>query len=737
MLSDMAVHPDLEAEQAHINHAYRRLDAMRANAEAMLREAFAQGAGTHQALTERDVIVRTSLSRLEQLQLGREALVFGRIDQAADNGNRPEAFHIGRLAVSDEDQEPLVVDWRAPVAEPFYRATGRHPMGLVRRRHFLTDGRVVTGIEDEVFSPDGGTGDEHALAGPGALLAALERSRSGHMRDIVATVQREQDEIIRAPLAGVLVVQGGPGTGKTAMALHRAAYLLYTHRFPLERQGVLVVGPNPLFLRYIEHVLPSLGESGADMTTVSGLVLDATVSGADRREAARGKGDPRMVQVIRRAVQDRQRPPPHDLTVGFGPPTLRMTAAESAALVASVRRRPGSHNARRRQVEALLFRRLHASYEQAEERIRRTGLRAARDDDPELDELAPSEAVTPADLARDLRRHPDVVEALHRMWPVLSPQQLLHDLFGAPPLIALAGRRLLSEAELALLERPRSAALSDVPWTDADMPLLDEARAVLGTVRRRPAAPRDDGGENGRSPDDLRTYGHIVVDEAQDLSPMQLRMLSRRSLSGSMTIVGDVGQATGHWAPASWNDVLAHLPTRRGRKVVELTVNYRTPVEIMDVAGRVLAAAAPGMRPPDSVRSSGEEPVFVRADDGTGLGEAVAGAVRDELHELGSGTIAVICAPSHVAALEAGLDAAGIEYGEPNRTGLDAQVTLVPVDVVKGLEFDGVVVVEPARITGESPQGLRALYVALTRATHRLAVVHAEPLPAALTASGS
>ena len=213
---------------------------------------------------------------------------------------------------------------------------------------------------------------------------------------------------------------------------------------------------------------------------------------------------------------------------------------------------------------------------------------------------------------------------------------------------------------------------------------------------------------------------------------MQLRMLSRRSLSGSMTIVGDVGQATGHWAPESWNDVLAHLPHRRGEKVVELTVNYRTPVEIMELAGRVLAAAAPGMRPPDSVRSTGDEPVLSRAADGISIGDAVAGAVRDELDQLGGGTIAVICAPSHVPALESGLDAAGIDYGEPNRTGLDAQVTLVPVDVVKGLEFDGVVVVEPTRIAGESPQGLRALYVALTRATRRLAVVHAEPLPPAL-----
>src|SRR4051794_10574453 len=249
------------------------------------------------------------------------------------------------------------------------------------------------------------------------------------------------------------------------------------------------------------------------------------------------------------------------------------------------------------------------------------------------------------------------------MWPVLSPQELLHDLFGAPPLLALAGRRLLSDHESALLHRPRSASLDTVPWTDADMALLDEARSILGptTARRRPAPSGPEG--NGSSPEEVRTYGHIVVDEAQDLSPMQLRMLGRRSLSGSMTIVGDVGQATGHWAPSSWDDVLAHLPTRRGKKIVELTVNYRTPIEIMELAGRVLSAAAPGLRPPDSVRSSGEQPAVVRAQDPTGLGEAVAGAVRAELAQLGEGTIAVICAPSHIERLEARLSAAGIDYG--------------------------------------------------------------------------
>src|SRR3954454_13216034 len=330
-------HPDLAAEQEFIEHAYRCLEISRDAAWRMRNLHEGTLGGTFQARYERDVFDEAVVNRLTQLDLGNAALVFGRIDRMAETPDGLEAFHIGRLAIADEESEPVVVDWRAPIAEPFYRATGREPMGLVRRRHFLTEGRQVTAIEDELFgegAAEAGADTRLALrmAGPGALLAALERTRSGHMRDIVATVQREQDEIIRAPLAGVLVVQGGPGTGKTAVALHRAAYLLYTHRFPLERQGVLVIGPNPLFLRYIEHVLPSLGESGVDMTTVSGLVADAHVRGQDNQPTARLKGDPRMVRFVRRAVQDRQRPLRYDLTVGFGPHTLRVTGGESAGL---------------------------------------------------------------------------------------------------------------------------------------------------------------------------------------------------------------------------------------------------------------------------------------------------------------------------------------------------------------------------------------------------------------------
>src|SRR5664280_273949 len=346
-MSGGGVESELQAEQEFVDMAYGRLDAMRSDANSMLEGVLDLGrGGTFQSRTERDVIVRTSLARLEQLDIGDQALTFGRIDRVEEDrdagGGAPpapapdgsstapvatETFHIGRLAIHSADHEPLVVDWRAPVAEPFYRATGRDPQGLVLRRHLALQGRRVVGVEDERFSigglngepsiPNLGSSDENAgelilgdvpIGGPAALLAALDRSRSGHMTDIVSTIQREQDEIIRSPLSGVMVVQGGPGTGKTAVALHRAAYLLYTHRFPLERQGVLVVGPNPLFLRYIEQVLPSLGETGVTLSTVSGLVPEVRIRENGPAEVARLKGDARMAAVVARAVRTRQRP---------------------------------------------------------------------------------------------------------------------------------------------------------------------------------------------------------------------------------------------------------------------------------------------------------------------------------------------------------------------------------------------------------------------------------------------
>ena len=734
----MASHQDLQAEQAHIDRAYDRVAALRAAASELLETVLRQRGGTPGSLAERDVIVRTTLLRLEQLDVGRESLCFGRIDRTDG-----EAFHIGRLAVSAEDQEPLVVDWRAPVAEPFYRATGVDTMGLVRRRHFATEGRRLLGIEDEVFgvldatdapSPNGSEdGGEAAgplvAATPGTLLTALERARSGRMRDIVATVQKEQDEVIRADLGGVLVVQGGPGTGKTAVALHRAAYLLYTHRFPLERQGVLVVGPNPLFLRYIEQVLPSLGENGVVLSTISGLVPDARVRADDTPLAATVKSDPRMVEFVADAVADRQRPLRKNLEVGFEGFLLRVPVVATVRMVEAVQRRPGTHNARRRQIESLLSRQLHQQYRQAAGRRMAAGLGGPKDDielegggtDEEWRDNLTSGEVSEAELWSMLRELPVVDEALDRMWPVLTPEELLHDLFGAPALIRLAARGRLSEEEQAALARPRSDDLDRIPWTANDLALLDEARVLLGP--RRPNARR--GGE-------IRQYGHIVVDEAQDLTPMQLRMLARRSLSGSMTVAGDIAQATGPRALTDWVEVTSYLPDQKPARVVELSVNYRTPAEVMDLASKVLAVTAPHLRPPVSARSTGEQPVSeqVAADR---LVARVAALAASEAAAVAPGTVAVVVVPSMEAEVEEALAAAGTRFSSAERDGMDADVTVITVGTVKGLEFDAVVVVEPARVVAESSQGLRALYVAMTRATRRLTLVHAEALPAVLT----
>ena len=706
-------HPDLADEQAYIDRAY---DCLRVSREAAWRLRDLNEAdlgGTFQARFERNAFDEALLKRLADLDLGDASLVFGRIDRSAESPDAVESFHIGRLAVADEDREPVVVDWRAPVAEPFYRATGRNAMGLLRRRHFAVEGPRLLGIEDELFG-DGHLGVGHdegldgspttgaePLRGYSTLLAALERGRTGTLGDIVATIQAEQDEIIRSPQHGVLVVQGGPGTGKTVVALHRAAYLLYTHRFPLEDQGVLVIGPNRVFLRYIERVLPSLGEAGVEQVVLSDLVPGVQFlrpddrSGADTPTGARLKGDVRMSDVIDQAIADRERPLRDELVIPYRTGYVRLRVEESARIVKAARRRFRRHNSGRKFVENEVWSALAASYH-----------------DPEIG---------PHHVKDTLRGTPEMREALDRMWPTLTPAQLLHDLFGSKALLKLAARGVLDESEALALFRPRSESVQDVRWTPADVALLDDARDVLG--------PKP--GRNGKidDADEIRTYGHIVIDEVQDLTPMQLKMATRRSLNGAMTIVGDLAQATGPLAPHDWDEVLAHLPDRKPSRVIGLSVGYRIPGQIMELANRVMAVATPSLRSPESVRLGDAEPLIARAGSIGGLGAEVAAQVTALTSDLPRASLGVIAPDSMIDDLSEHLTAAGVNHGTATRTGLDDGVTLVPVSVVKGLELDAVVVVEPARIVSDYEHGMRSLYVALTRPTQRLTIVHADDLP--------
>ncbi len=766
----MAHEREIAEEQEFLDRALIALDSMRAEARSLRDSALVanmRGAGD---LVERDVVMGTALQRMEQLDIGDQPLFFGRIDYNPADGNDGVRYHIGRLAVSDENLNPLVVDWRAPVAEPFYRATGVEPLGLARRRHVAVRERSVLGVEDEYFADEHGElslPDEEvraataeglvdgglALGGPGALLAALGRARTGRMGDIVATIQGEQDRIIRSPLAGILLVQGGPGTGKTAVALHRAAYLLFTHRVSLERQGVLVVGPNPLFLNYIENVLPSLGESGVTLSTISGLVTNVEVRAREPEPLARLKGDLRMVEFLARAVSTRERRLREDVTIAVGRANVTLRSRDTADAVARARRRPGNHNQRRsalgREIAMRLAQQVHSRF--------------VRED-----------ADTPThvnELADQIRATAEFKDALRRMWPRLSGTELLHDLFGAPALIRAAGEGLLTEEEMAMLARPRSSTMAEIHWTDADAALIDEARVLLGPRRRPRSMGRTEHGDvlNGVDLDayapDVRlaalreaqrsaaahndeideaeflTFGHIVVDEAQDLSPMQLRVLHRRDLAGSMTIVGDMAQATTAASSASWDATLAQLEPRRTPQQVTLTVSYRTPEEVLEYARATLKAAAPEMEPPRPVRRAGHAPRAVKADR-EGFAAALVTTVSEEQAHVAPGRVAVIVTESRVEELRAILREGEIDAVDPrgdDPRGLSADVVVIAAEGSNGLEFDAVVVVEPGQIASrdggggaETPRGLRTLYVALTRPTRRLSIVHVGALPSSL-----
>jgi DNA helicase IV len=729
---------EISRERAVVARLYARLDALRDQTRDRLIEVRRRGAsGTPQARSERDVFAAMYEDRLAQLEAVEPGLCFGRLDMAGG-----EQLHIGRIGLTDESHDTLLVDWRAPAAEPFYRATPASPHGVVRRRHLRTRGRAVLDLEDDVFDVAELTdADRDTLGGSGALLAALTASRTGRMRDIVATIQDEQDRVIRADPNGLLVVQGGPGTGKTAVALHRAAYLLYTHRDRLARSGVLVVGPGPAFLRYIEQVLPSLGETGVLLSTLDRLLPDLVARGVEPVEIAAIKADLRMAGVIEAAVAARQRIPDQPVVIGFEDHELVLTPSDVAAARSRARRTRRRHN--------------RARYAFAKHLLRLLVGRLA-----EIDEDLAREKW----VVRGLMAHDGYRALVDTCWPRLTAADLVRSLLTTEGLAAAGGA--LRPEERALLARTPEA-----PWTPADVPLLDEAWGRLGDPdemlrlaadRRKSQADRayaqqviDSSGLGGQveasrlaerfaapgaggrpvseraAGDPDWEFGHVIVDEAQELSPMAWRMLARRCPSRSMTVVGDLAQASAPWGATDWEAVLGHLTG--GRVAVrELTVNYRTPAEVMAVAADVLAAVDTTSRPPSSVRDAGHPPYSHRVPDGESLDVAVAVVVEQAQAAIGDGKVAVICPPSRYAGVAEEVARRLPDATATGAEGLDAAVAVLEVTEAKGLEFDAVVLVEPAEWVEAGGRGLRELYVALTRTTQRLDVVHTGSLPEVL-----
>jgi len=756
----------LADEQSYVTMLYGLLDTARERSELALTEVRAQGSpgGTHQARLERDISAAEHERRLTQLNNTERGLCFGRTDDEDQL-----TLHIGRIGLRDDDYELKLIDWRAPAARPFYAATPGSPQGLIRRRHIYTRSRTVTGLDDEVFDLDKlSDTDRGTLSGEAALIAAVSSRRTGRMADVVATIQAEQDRVIRAELPGVLVVQGGPGTGKTVAALHRAAYLLYTHRRHLERRGVLVIGPNATFLRYISQVLPSLGETDVVLRTLGELFPGVRATDA-ADPAAVVKGDERMVQVLRHAVRNRQRAPRHDITVdadGVAIPLARDAILRARDRARGLRKQ---HNVARK----LFVTELLGELARAEARVL---------DRPLDDEDLP-------DARARLWDDPGVRTALDGMWPLLTPQQLVADLLSDPDRLRAAASSVLDRIERAVLTRQAHPAA----WTVADVPLLDEAAELLGiddSAQKRArrafdrarrleekyaqevlaitgidelgmvdaetlaAWNRDSGPAlttaERAAADRSWAYGHVIVDEAQELSAMAWRMVLRRNPARSLTVVGDVAQTGNPAGARSWKEMLD--PQVRGRwREERLTVNYRTPAEIMAVAADVLASIAPGERPPDSVRSEGVAPRAIRVPQTapspetavppeatttiatlTPLATCVAEVVHADLAEIGGpdgGRLALIVPDSLAAELAAAIPGA-IPGDEPES--LDSAAALLTVTQAKGLEFDRVVLADPAGVIAQSPNGGHDLYVAITRATHRLTVVYEGELPAPL-----
>jgi DNA helicase IV len=747
-LSTPALQSELDAEQSYVSRLYEQLDVLRARAARALEEARrAPLVPTPSGRAERDAFDAWHSERIQRLASVEDRLAFGRLDLA--DGDRR---YVGRLGLSDDTQRQLLIDWRAPAASAFYQATAATPDGVARRRHIATRGREVIGLDDELLDAEAlEASGLVAVAGEGALMSALTAHRTGRMRDIVATLQVEQDRIVRAPLAGILVVQGGPGTGKTAVALHRAAYLLYTHRARIARSGVLVVGPSAVFLRYIEQVLPSLGETGVVLSTPGQLFPGVDATAVDPPDVAVIKGDLRMAEVVRRAVRGRQRllRDAVRLVVDGDEVTLRPRVVADARARARQTGRP--HNDARTTFVKHLLDDLSAQ------------LAAARS----LDAVEEK-----PELVAELRSHPDVRREINLLWLPLTAVGVLTKLLARPDRLVDASHGLLSPAERSALSREPGG-----PWTVADVPLLDEIAELIGPDVAISAAERaqaaaaaservealryaravlEQSGDAGammtpemlvdrfagggpartlaeRARDDRTwAFGHAVVDEAQELSPMQWRLMTRRVPSRSMTVVGDVAQTGSAAGATSWAQALDAQAEGRWR-LEELTVNYRTPAVVLEPAVALMVAAGTPVKAPQSAREGDWPPlaIAVPAADGHALAAATVSAVEADDGALEGGRFAVIAPRALRTAL-----AAGVTELLAGRADLAERVDVLTPDDAKGLEFDGVVVVDPAGIVAESRRGVNDLYVALTRPTQRLTLLHHDDLPPGLDSIG-
>jgi hypothetical protein len=689
-----AADPVLTAERAHLARAADCLTSMRAASTAVT------DAGVDAWASERLGAARAERLRSLAADPGVPAF-FGRTDGGGPAG--AETFHIGRRHVRDAAGDPVVIDWRAPVSRPFYQASAADPQGVTRRRRFGFAAGQLTSYEDELLAE----GDESApVQGPAAnsrgvggagvlslLRQEIERPRSGPMRDIVATIQPDQDDIVRAPLTESICVQGAPGTGKTAVGLHRAAYLLYTHGGQLARTGVLVVGPNRAFLRYIEQVLPALGEVDVDQATVADLTARVPVRAVDEPAAAVLKGDVRMAEVLRRALWGGVVKPVDSVQVPLAGTRHRVPVERLKRYVDDLRR-AGTGPADDQQV---------VHYAAGRERLAMALAEDARRQ-REATGGSPTDAET-----RKAARSREVRACCDAVWPVVDAAGLVCALLSDPDRLARAARGLLTDGEQALLSwpaPPRSARTAR--WSTADAVLVDE---VAGMLERTPG------------------YGHVVVDEAQDLSPMQCRAVARRLAAGSLTVLGDLAQATSPWSAADWAQTLAGLG-RPDTVVRPLTRGYRVPGEVLDFANRLLPLIAPGLPAATAVRRDpGSLRLHPVASLAGPLAEVVAGLAAAE------GSTGVVCADTAVAGVTALLRDAGIDAEPLGDDGAaPARVAVVPAGLVKGLEFDAVVVVDPAEIVAAEPRGLHRLYVVLTRAVSTLVVLHRGDLPDLLAA---